>query len=136
MYYLPLVFILMTNTQGEIYCGVSNSGIKIDFLEKNECTEIISCFWFSSKTKKPTELKQKIHLLTLRVFAISAFLKVIHAPKTPKRGDTSGTSNVTFPHIFFQILAIGTSHRVYKQPISRVSCISNENSENFFFSKN
>ena len=49
----------MTNIQGEIYCGVSNSGIKIDFLEKNECTEIISCFWFSSKTKKPTDLKQK-----------------------------------------------------------------------------
>ena len=40
----------------------------------------------------------------LRVFAISAFLKVIHAPKTPKRGGISGTPKITFPHIFFQIL--------------------------------
>ena len=51
VYYLPLIFILMTNTQGQVCCGVSNSGIKIDFLEKNECTEKISCFWFSSETK-------------------------------------------------------------------------------------
>ena len=52
----------------------------------------------------------------LRVFAISAFLKVIHAPKTPKRRGISGTPKITFPHIFFQILAIGTSHKVYKHP--------------------
>jgi hypothetical protein len=50
----------------------------------------------------------------LRVFAISAFLKVIHAPKTPKRGGISGTPKITFLHLFFQILAIGTSHKVYK----------------------
>ena len=52
----------------------------------------------------------------LRVFAISAFLKVIHAPKTPKRRGISGTPKITFPHIFFQILAIGTSHKLYKHP--------------------
>ena len=52
----------------------------------------------------------------LRVFAISAFLKVIHAPKTPKRGGISGTPKITFPHIYFQILAIGTSHKLYKHP--------------------
>jgi hypothetical protein len=34
-------------------------------------------------------------------FAISAFLKVIHALKTPIRGGISGTLKVTFPHIFF-----------------------------------
>ena len=34
----------------------------------------------------------------LRVFAISAFLKVIHAPKTPKRGGISGTPKITFLH--------------------------------------
>ena len=51
-----------------------------------------------------------------RVFAISAFLKVIHAHKTPKRGGISGTLKITFPHIFFQILAIGTSHKVAKHP--------------------
>jgi threonine/homoserine/homoserine lactone efflux protein len=42
----------------------------------------------------------------LRVFAISVFLKVINAPKTPKRGGISGILKLTFPHIFFQILAI------------------------------
>ena len=52
----------------------------------------------------------------LRVFAISAILKVIHVPKTPKRGGISGTPKITFPHIYFQILAIGTSHKLYKHP--------------------
>ena len=52
----------------------------------------------------------------LRVFAISDFLKVIHAPKTPLRGGISGTQKITFPHIFFQILAIRTSHKLYKHP--------------------
>ena len=51
-----------------------------------------------------------------RVFAISAFLKVIHAPKTPKRGGISGTPKLTFLHIFFQTLAIRTSYKVYQHP--------------------
>jgi hypothetical protein len=56
----------------------------------------------------------------LRVFAISAFLKVIHAPKTPKRGDESGTSKINFPHSNFDILAIGTSHEPHKHPHIKV----------------
>jgi hypothetical protein len=52
----------------------------------------------------------------LRVFAISAFLKVIHAPKNPQRGGESGTSEINFPHSDFDILAIRTSHEPYKHP--------------------
>ena len=29
----------MTNTQGQVCCGVSNSGMKIDFLEKMNATK-------------------------------------------------------------------------------------------------
>ena len=45
--------------------------------------------------------------LFLKVFAVTAILKVIHALKTPKKD---------FPHIFFHILAMETSHGSYEYP--------------------
>jgi len=59
----------------------------------------------------------------LRVFAISA-------PKP----QISGTLEIIFPHILFQILAIRTFQKV-KTPMSRLSCPNNENPVKFF-SKN
>jgi len=52
----------------------------------------------------------------LRVFDISAFLKVIHAPKNPENPLKSGASKINFPHIILDILAIGTTHGPYKHP--------------------
>ena len=52
----------------------------------------------------------------LRVFAISASLKVIHAPKTPPKGGESGNDKINFLHSEFHILTIGTSHGPYKHP--------------------
>ena len=51
--------------------------------------------------------------LILRVFAISAFLKVIHAPKTLKKPQERGYFRYpenNLPTMFFEILAIWTSH--------------------------
>ena len=53
----------------------------------------------------------------LKVFSISAFLKVIHAPQTPKRGSELGTAKMDFLHSNSYILAFGTSHGPYKHPI-------------------
>ena len=61
----------------------------------------------------------------LRVFSISAFLKVIHAPK---EGVNQVLRKWTFLHSDFYILAIRASHQPYKDPISRVSCQSVEKS--------
>ena len=50
----------------------------------------------------------------------------------PPKPPISGAPKITFPHIFFQILAIGTSQKVYKHPHVRVSYPSNENLKKFF----
>ena len=65
----------------------------------------------------------------LRVFAISAFLKV-HTPKTPKRGDESSTDKINFLHSEFHILTIGFSHGPYKPPHVKRYLSSVENPEN------
>ena len=54
--------------------------------------------------------------LTLDQFQKKLLLRAIHRPKSPKRVGMSGTTKITFPHIFFQILEIGTFHKVFKHP--------------------
>ena len=51
----------------------------------------------------------------LRVYTISAFLKVIHAPKTPKRGGISGsTPKITFLHTVFPRIVVATTILFWK----------------------
>ena len=63
----------------------------------------------------------------LRVFAISAFLKVIHAPKTPKRGYPE---NNLPTYIFFISLQSEFPMDLINTPMSRVTCPNVENPEN------
>ena len=83
----------------------------------------------------------------LRVFAISAFLKVIHAPKTPKRGFFQVPRKLTSSIAFFKSLQSGLPMNLKNTPMPRISYPQKENPEkkklkkksqkfflNFFFS--
>ena len=65
----------------------------------------------------------------LRVLSISGFLKVIHAPKTPKRGFFQVPRKLTSSIAFFKSLQSGLPINLINTPMSRVSCPRDENSE-------
>ena len=65
--------------------------------------------------------------LFLRVFAISTFLKFIHAPKNPKKGYPE---NNLPTYIFFISLPSGLPMDILNAPMSRVTCPNVENPEN------
>ena len=69
----------------------------------------------------------------LRVFTISAFLKVIHAPKTPKEGVFQVLRKLPSHIHFFKSSQLGLPIRYINTPMSRVSYLSNENPEKIFF---
>ena len=71
----------------------------------------------------------------LRVLSISGFLKVIHAPKTPKRGFFQVPRKLTSSIAFFKSLQSGLPINPINTPMSRVSCPKEENPEKIFFFK-
>ena len=71
----------------------------------------------------------------LRVLSISGFLKVIHAPKTPKRGFLQVPRKLTSSIAFFKSLQSGLPINLINTPMSRVSCPKEENPEKKNFEK-
>ena len=69
----------------------------------------------------------------LRVLSISGFLKVIHAPKTPKRGFLQVPQKLTSSIAFFKYLQLGLPMNLINTSMSRVSCQNDENPENQAF---
>ena len=65
----------------------------------------------------------------LRVLSISGFLKVMHAPKTPKRGVNQVPEKLTSSIAFFKSLQSGLPINLINTPMSRVSCPKEENPE-------
>ena len=71
----------------------------------------------------------------LRVLSISGFLKVMHAPKTPKRGVNQVPEKLTSSIAFFKSLQLGLPMNLINTPMPRVSCPNDENPEKKFFEK-
>ena len=71
----------------------------------------------------------------LRVLSISGFLKVIHAPKTPKRGFFQVPRKLTSSIAFFKSLHPGLPINLINTPISRVYCRRKKILRKFFIRK-
>ena len=68
---------------------------------------------------------------SLRVFAISSFLKVVHTPQNPqKEGVNQVPRKWTSPIAIFISLQSGLPMDLINTPMSRVSCRNDENLEN------
>ena len=71
----------------------------------------------------------------LRVLSISGFLKVIHAPKTPKRGVNQVPQKLTSSIAFYKSLQSGLAMDLINTPMPRVGCRNDENPEKKNFEK-
>ena len=71
----------------------------------------------------------------LRFFFTSAFLKVIHAPNTSKRGVNQVPQKSISPIAFFKSLQSGLPMNLINTPMPRVSCRNDENPEKKNFEK-